>query len=203
MPRAVSAADDSAISFYADVGLEDGGDTLSEVRREGPFGGNYDTAAGGGWRLSLGAVIDLQNPSLNGDLIASVGFIGYDDSGSNGTSEFDVTSLELLYRFDMPEGPHRFGVGLVYHLDPTFDFDESGSCSGDPGCIDAELASTEFDDALGLSLRYEYLVLASGGKSGLSLGARYSKVEYESDDFDADASGLGIFVAFFLNPDDF
>ena len=191
------ATEESSIYPYFDGGFEDGGDTLSSIRRIGPFGGTYKIKAGGGLRFSLGAMIDMSHQNFNGDMLVTLGFIGDDDSGSNGTAEFDVSTINLVYRFHMPETPHQFGVGLTYHLNPLFEFDESRSCATGNSCISTSLTpgEIEFDDALGSSLRYEYIMSLAGKRSGISLGARYTMINYKSSEFDADASGLGLFIA--------
>jgi hypothetical protein len=175
------AADDSGIKLFLGAGIELGGDSL--VEEAGGYG-SYDINANSGVGFSAGALIDLEGETFDGELLISVGRLE-----NSGDSEFSVDHLDLIYLFTSPDSPHILGAGLVYHASPKFDLED------DPGCkffdcagSDFPEGTTKFDDAIGLTLRYE-IELVEYLRAGIS----YTLIEYESDVKNVNGDSLGLF----------
>ena len=190
---AAHALEVASIHPYFEFGLEFGGDELAE---EGGGYGPVETNAGGGLNFTAGALLDLRGENLDGDLLIALGYL--DNSGDE--VDLSANRLELIYFFTGERSLHRFGIGPSYHFNTRLKLDPEPVVDCFLNCFDSSFprGTTEFDDALGLTIRYEYNLFphhADGG--GITLGVRYTAIEYESSVDDVDASGLGIYVNIF------
>ena len=188
-----SAVDIVAIHPYLEFGLELGGDKLAEE----PGGyGTVTIGAGAGFNLAGGALFDLQGENLDGDFLVSAGYL--DSNGDE--ADFSATRLDLIYFFSNAGSLHRFGVGTTFHFNPRLEIDPDSGSGCIIYCFDSSfpVGTTDFDDAVGLSLRYEINFFPDWHEGGgATLGFRYTMIEYESDVKDVDASGLGIYLNVF------
>ncbi len=161
--------------IYFEVGLETGGETLGSTRRE-------DLDAGGGIKLALGLKKYIGGFDDVG-LVFSLGFLFDYIDASNGDAETDATVLELTYFRDL--GPHRFGVGGSYHLNPQYEDDLVG----------LPRTKIDFDDAPGVFVRYGYVFISDDAGQQAEIGIRYTVMDYEVGGESIDAGGFGIFVS--------
>lgn len=183
----------ASVHPYFEFGVEFGGDQLAE---EGGGYGPVETNAGGGLNFTAGVLLDLQGDHLDGDLLISLGYL------DNDGDEVDLSAnrLELIYFFTAERSPHRFGVGPTLHFNARLELDPDPVDDCFLGCFESSFpdGTTEFDDAVGLTIRYEYNIFpqySDGG--GVTLGLRYTAIEYKSKVDDVDASGIGIYINIF------
>lgn len=190
---AANALEVTAIHPYFEFGLEFGGDKLAE---EGGGYGPVKTNAGGGLNFSAGALLNLQGEILNGDLLIALGYL------DNDGDEVDLSAnrLDLVYLFNGDRSPHRLGIGPTFHFNSRLELDPDPVENCVFNCFDSSFprGTTKFDDAIGLTFRYEYNLFPQyndGG--GVTLGVRCTLIEYESKVDNVDASGLGIYINIF------
>ena len=171
--------------FYFETGLEDGGKSLSRIKWDKEIWDihtpdSQNLNLGGDVRIAIGYQLKLGESDEHSVSVA-LGYIWDELDGDNGEAEFDVTTLEAIYsrHFDR----HRLGVGVSYHVDPSYEDDLDGS---PPNKID-------FDDATGLVLQYTYEVFSG---TPFHFGLRFTEMDYEVGSKSFDASGFGIFLAF-------
>ena len=157
-------------------GYDFGGEAIAEVVFTN--GDRETIRANEGFYFGGGASILTEARTMEIELSANVKIGGV--SGSNGEVDWRRYPLEALwfYRFEKV----RLGGGLTYHLNPKLDG------SGVVGGID-----TKFDDALGVVLQGDWRV-----NEGLTLGLRYTSIEYQvsGSSFKAKANGLGVTIGY-------
>ncbi len=157
------------LSPYIGLGLGAGGD---EIGRFVDSDGNVErTFSGGGWLLEGGLAFAVA-PSTR--LRGTAGYQFDITSRANGDSLFD------RFRFDLTMlrsiNNHQFGVGVTAHTSVGFNCDINSICDGD----------VEFDHAVGYTLeyalnltdRYYYRSGRNGDSGRLSLGVRYTGIDY-------------------------
>ena len=183
----------TAVHPYFEFGLEFGGDELAE---EGGGYGPVKTNAGGGLDFTAGALLNLRGENRTGDLLIALGYL--DNSGDE--VDLSANRLEVIYFFTGDRSPHRFGIGPTIHFNTRLKLDPDPVDNCIVNCFDSSFpeGTTKFDDAVGLTIRYEFNLFPQyddGG--GVTLGVRYTAIEYESRVDDVDASGLGIYINIF------
>lgn len=154
--------------FMLTGGLTHGGDKIATIEYED--GDDADIRAGGLFLLGLG--VDYRfTPSWELQLTLNYQFDRA--NAENGDASFHRMPIDLLgfYR----QGAHRFGGGLTYHMSPEFEADFDS--------LDDNI-SVDFDDALGLVLEYDYFF-----NDSLSVGVRYTTIEYEISDYSEEVDG--------------
>ncbi len=156
--------------IYAEVGFESGGDTLASKSSE-------DLNAGGGFKFALGWQRFIGGFDDVG-LIFSLGYLFDYLEASNGEADSEAFVFEIVYFRDV--GPHRFGIGGSYHLNPEYGDDIDGIAP----------LKVDFDDATGVLARYAYRF----GESA-EFGLRYTVMDYEINGESIEAGGFGFFLS--------
>lgn len=146
-----------APKFVLSAGLHLGGDDLATVEYDN--GADDDLEAGGG--VYLGAGIEFPM-APNMALRTSVGYQFDSVSADNGDADFDRVPWDAMVL--LGASPHRFGIGLTYHTDVQYDFNDDFG----------QDVNAEFDDALGLMLAYELELTPM-----FSISFKYTDIEYE------------------------
>jgi Outer membrane protein beta-barrel domain len=171
-PAHMLAAD---VRPFVKAGYDLGGDKVAEVVFTD--GDSESIKANEGFYFGGGAsiVTDAGTQEIELSISYKVGSV----NGSNGDVEFRRFPLEALwfYRF----AKVRLGGGLTYHLNP--ELDGSGVVGGG--------LDVKFDDALGLVLQGDYRF---GEK--LTIGLRYTNLEYKVSGASAKAKADGLGVTF-------
>ena len=160
------------------LGFDFGGDTLVTVRFTD--GTTQSIKANQGIYFGAGASILLTNPK---DIEVEVALSYKEDSvtAANGEVVFSRVPLDALVFYRLPEH-FRVGGGLTYHLNPKL------STSGVVGNI-----NINFDDALGWVLQAEYLLPPRSLRTPkMTVGARYTMLDYQTNGATAKSNGVGI-----------
>lgn len=160
------------------VGYDFGGETLATVTFTD--GSTQSIKANQGFYLGGGASILLTNPK---DIEVEVALSYKEDSitAANGEVKFTRIPLDALVFYRFPEH-FRVGGGLTYHLNPKL------STSGVVGNI-----NVNFDDALGWVLQAEYLLPPRSSRTPkMTVGARFTMIDYETNGATAKSNGVGI-----------
>lgn len=154
--------------FLLTGGVTYGGDKLATISYTN--GDDVDIHGGGLILFGAGGIYRFTN---NWETQVSINYQFDKANAKNGDATFDRVPLDFLgfYR----AGPHRFGGGVTYHLNPKFDSNFSGS---------AYDAKVDFDNALGLVAEYDYFF-----NNSLSLGVRYANIKYKSSDIPGSVDG--------------
>lgn len=166
---------DLGAHFLLTGGLTYGGDEIAKIKYDN--GDNVNIHAGGLILIGAGGTYRFDN---NWEAQVSINYQFDQANAKNGDATFDRFPLDLLgfYR----TGPHRFGGGITYHMNPKYksSFDFSGGKQ-----------HVSFDDAMGAVIEYDYFLSDS-----VSLGARYVSIKYKSSDLSGDLDGSygGIFM---------
>lgn len=158
------------------AGFTDGGDELASV--EFRHGGDDDVDAGGQILLGGGIIVEPRDSILQYQFTANYHVDGA--VARDGEAEFERFPLEALMFFR--QGNHRFGFGLSYHLSPEFDIEVDGV--GD--------ATVNFDDALGVTVEYNYRLSRM-----FWLGLRYTDIDYEVEEdssIEIDGNHVGLMM---------
>jgi len=159
------------LSPYIGLGLGFGGE---EIGRFVDSDGNIDrTYSGGGWLLEGGLSLAV-DPWTH--LRATAGYQFDITSRVNGDSLFDRLRFDLTMLRSFNN--HQVGVGVTTHTSVGYSCTINSICDGD----------VEFDHAVGYTLeyalnltdRYYYGSGQNGDSSGLSLGVRYTGIDYRS-----------------------
>ena len=156
--------------FFVNLGVQNGGDEMWALV-DSESGDQVDSSRAGGYvRLTLGGEIAIGDTPFSVQIGAGLlrdgltSNVDINDPGA-GKSVFKRKVIELIpfWNFDR----HRVGVGVAAHLEPTFYANPEG-----PGSF-----KEEFDDAVGAILQYDIRY-----DQDISVGARYTYINYESDD---------------------
>ncbi len=161
-PFAANAAD---ISPFFSAGLEFGGDKLVDITYSD--GSNSDIRAGRGILLSGGAVFVLSDTAPHRfELQPSLGikWTGVKEA-ENGSVDFYRFPIEVLSFYRNTDSHFRIGGGVTYQVRNEL-----------KGTKDAALASTRFENALGLVLQGDFMV---GKHRNMGFGLRYTAIKYE------------------------
>ena len=171
-PAHMLAAD---VRPFVKAGYDIGGDKVAEVVFTN--GDSESIRANEGFYFGGGAsiVTDKGTQEIELSISYKVGSV----NGSNGDVELRRFPIEALWFYRLEKV--RLGGGLTYHLNP--ELDGSGVVGG---ALDAK-----FDDALGLVLQGDYRF---GDK--LTVGLRYTDVQYKVSGTSAKAKANGLGVTF-------
>jgi len=141
------------------TGTAEGQVTIDEIEAggyfRGSFGAEFPVAESLAFSTSIGVLYD----EITGDLT--------DGSGGRGSARFRTTQVDFLGFYLL--GRHRLGLGGSFHYKPTFDYKEQGANFVMQGVY-------RFSSALGASIQYDYLA-----SENISLGIRYTRIEYDFD----------------------
>ncbi|RUM92890.1 MAG: hypothetical protein DSZ28_09135 [Thiothrix sp.] len=167
--------------FSLSIAYDLGGDELAEVVDKD--GDHLSTVrANGGITFGAGFVLPL---SRNLGLQSSIGYKSYSEETKNG-DEISWKSFPWETSIIAHLGQFELGGGVIYHLSPEYKSDV-GRSSG----------NIDFDDALGYQAQAAYLIKTSVG-DGLSLGLRYTSIDFEKNRLTLDGDSVGFFVKFYL-----
>lgn len=147
----------TAPKLILSAGLSFGGDDLATVEYDGYS--DDDLEAGGGIYLGGGFEFPMSSDMA---LRTTVGYQFDSVEADDGDASFDRVPWDFMVL--LGPVPHRLGIGLTYHTDVQYEFNQDYGPD-----IDAE-----FDDALGLSLAYEMQLSPAFG-----LVLKYTDIEYE------------------------
>jgi hypothetical protein len=153
-----------AASVFLEGGLHFGGDTIATLVF---VDGSTETINAG--ELLSGSIGLIGDINEDMELRSSIGIKMDLIFASNGDADFTRFPLEFML-FTKGESV-SIGLGLSYHLDPTFT--ASGSFIGGT-------ASINFDDALGLVAEADYML---GSENQAYLGIKATFIDYETTDF--------------------
>ena len=148
--------------FMINFGIQNGGDEmlpLSDIAT----GEQVDSSRAGGYaRLTVGGDIAIGETPFSVQVGAGLLRDGLRGELSSGKSVFKRKILEFIPFWNYER--HRFGAGVVAHLEPKFHYNPAG----DGGY------SQEFDDAVGAVVQYDIRY-----DQDISVGARYTYINYE------------------------
>lgn len=158
------------------AGYDFGGDTLVTVVFTD--GSTHSIKSNDG--LYLGGGISILNEARNIETEVSLSFKFDTISADNGDVDWTRFPLDVLVFYRMPK--LRVGGGATYHINPKLD--GSGAASN---------VDLKFDNALGLILQADYFVMETKTLT-MSLGVRYTALEYKvkGGSASADSNGLGV-----------
>lgn len=138
--------------------------------------------------IAVGA--SMMNDARNFGVEATVGYKTEDYSGSVQKYSFDRTPVDVLGFFSLPTGEDgksqiRFGIGPTVHIKPRVE--ESGTLAD---------STYEFNTAVGIVAQIDTIIaFGRRGRSGLTLGIRYTNIDYEKSGGPSyRADGFGFFV---------
>lgn len=159
---------DLGAHFLLTGGLTYGGDKIAKITYTN--GDSVDIRAGGLLLIGGGGVYQFNN---NWETQLSINYQFDRANARNGDATFDRYPIDLLgfYRI----GAHRFGGGVSYHLNPTFDSDFD--------LVNGK-QKIEFDNAVGAVIEYDYFF-----NNSIALGARYVNIKYKSSDISGSVDG--------------
>lgn len=148
--------------FMINFGIQNGGDQMWALT-DSDSGEQVDSSRAGGYaRLTVGGDIAIGNLPFSVQVGAGLLRDGLRGELDSGKSVFKRKILELIPFWNYER--HRFGAGVVAHIDPKF----HANPAGDGGY------SQEFDDAVGAVLQYDIRY-----DQNISVGARYTYITYE------------------------
>lgn len=163
--------------FYYEYGFINGGDTL--ITGNAPaniYPGEDAIKAGSGRKLALG-IHKLFGERRTRFFSISLGLLEDEIDASEGDASLETVSIDAIYGFRF--NPHRLGFGLSLHQSPDFKQDIDSSSQ----------SKIAFESAHGLLLQYSYEYTPA-----FHIGIRYIDMDYEADDLEIDASGIGLFM---------
>ncbi len=172
---ALSSVSYAETRLALDMGLHFGGDELAEVFISDGYYYQYEESIDAGELLSLsiGAEIDLTEIIT---LQATIGYKIDSVSGDNADVHFERFPLNVMVFSN--NGPWRYGGGLTYHLDPSFE------TSGDLAQPDIA-----FDDAVGFVAEVDYFLTEN-----FFIGGRVTIIDYDfvNSTVSADGDSIGL-----------
>jgi hypothetical protein len=166
MSMSVAQAD-----LYLELGVEGGGDTLI-----GTTSGE-DISAGGGVKFAGGFQTRLGEDDSHSIRLV-LGYLTDSVDAYNGSADISTVTFDALYLFN--SGPHSFGVGPTYHINPEYSDHIDGYAP----------LKIEFDNALGIMFQYGYKVLPN-----FEIGARVTNIDYTVNSVTLDAGSFGIYIS--------
>lgn len=155
---------------YSEFAALGGGESMASTADE-------DLYLAGGFRFAFGLQQAIGD-SARREMLYTLGYLWDRINASNGRADFDVLVLDVVYQ--VRNGPHRFGYGGSYHIDPEYTEKVDGFAP----------FRLEFDDALGFTGRYSYTfgdVFMVGGVINI--------MDYEADGESFDATSIGVYIA--------
>ena len=155
------------------AGFDFGGDTLEVVAFAD--GTTETIKANEGFYISGGAAYIPETWNLETEVTLGWKYTGV--TASNGELKFTRFPLEALVFY--PWEFVRVGGGLAYHINPTLD--RSGAVSG---------SDEDYDNAAGAIAQIDYRP-----SDNLTLGLRYTLLEYSRAGGNSSADGIGITVS--------
>jgi len=163
--------------FYYEYGFINGGDTLINANAPANiFPGEDAIKAGSGRKLALG-IHELLGKRRTRFYSISLGLLEDDLDASEGDASLETVSIDAIYGFRF--NPHRLGVGLSLHQGPDFKQDINSSSQ----------SKISFENASGILLQYSYEYTPA-----FHIGIRYIDMDYEAEDLEIDASGIGLLM---------
>jgi len=149
-------------SGVAGAQLTLGGDTLITLDVEDIFGDVEQSKikAGEVFGAFVGAAYRFASSPIQLQATAGLHYAGI--FAENGDASFRRLPVELILFANA--GAHRIGAGVTHHISPEFKTDLD---------FGADL-KTDFNDATGLVLQYDYVINTRYG-----IGIRYVNIEYE------------------------
>lgn len=162
-----------------DIGYDFGGVELGEVY----FGDGAKgvVRANEGLNLALGVALPLSETI---DLQTSIGLQWSEESADNGTMSWQSYPWQTLLVANL--GRLSIGGGVVYHFNPQLE--TTGVLS--------PLGNVRFDDALGYQAQLAYAFTDGAGGNGFQVGARYTTIDFVSDNAAVRGDGASVFVKF-------
>ena len=155
-------------------GIDFGGETIASATFSN--GSTETIKANDGFYVGGGASFLLDSKDVEIETTLS---IKYDSiNASNGDITWTRYPLEVLAFYRMPK--FRLGGGLTYHISPKL------KASGAAGNFNVKV-----DDAAGVVLQADYLLTRK-----LTLGGRYTILEYKANGVPAKSNGVGITFGF-------
>lgn len=170
--------------FLVGMGLNCCGDTIDTV--DVVYDGNHvdsnDIDAGALLHIYAGLVYRVPQSPYGARMTLGWFFDSVD--ADNGGVSFDRYPFEFIPYIQ--QGPHRFGVGATYHMNPEYDISDFAS------------ENLEFDNALGIVFEYGFQWV-----NRISLDFRYVDIEYEASNADRfigfkdkyDGSHFGVYIS--------
>jgi len=166
----LTLASTAQAELYYELDIENGGDTLIATTS------GQEINAGSGLKFALGVQNEVGENGKS--LSLSLGYMFQNLDASNGTAEINTLTLDAIY--SIRKNSHRFGIGAIYHVGPTYEDNIAGFSP----------LKIEFDDALGLILQYAYTL-----NNGIQIGARFTDMDYKVNGLSLDASSVGLFIS--------
>ncbi len=161
-------------NFAYKAGLDTGGDTLVTVT----FVGGETEKIKANEGLFFGAGVSIVNDTKDIETEITLNYKIDEVTASNGDITFSRWPIDALVFYRLPAV--RFGGGLTYHLNP--DLSGSGVVSG---------LNAQFKDALGVLLQVDWRITDK-----LSLGARYTALDYEIEGVSGSIKSNGVGIVF-------
>jgi hypothetical protein len=155
--------------LYVELGMESGSKELVSTTS----GDNL--YSGGGIKLAAGVQNYINNDA---SIRLTLGYLGDSVTAENGSAEIDTVTFDALYLIN--SGPHTFGLGPTFHMNPSYHDDVAGYAAVD----------IEFDNAVGLMFQYGYKIVP-----GIEIGARVTNIEYVNNATTLDASSFGVYFS--------
>ena len=155
-------------------GADFGGETIATATFTN--GSQKSIKANEGAYVGGGASILLDSKDI--EIEATLSYKYTSITASNGDVTWTRFPLEVLAFYRMPK--FRLGGGLTYHLSPKL------KASGAAGNF-----SVTVDDAAGAVLQADYFVTPK-----LTLGGRYTILEYKANGIPAKSDGVGVTIGF-------
>ncbi len=161
----------NALGLHLEGSLEGGGDNMLTTS------GGQDLNLGGGMQFSFGLTHEFGRRA-GSSMILSLGQLSDSINVSNGNGDYQADVFEGSYL--LHAGAHRFGVGIVQHLNPVY----NDAVAGFPP------TDIVFENSTGAILRYGYQI-----SSFLQFGVKYTVMEYISGTDDYDAGSIGFYLS--------
>lgn len=169
-PTVKSASWQKNSQFVINIGLQNGGDEIQRLV-DVDSGGVTDSARGGGyWRIGLGGNFALGQSDWSLEVLGGILYGNLTSNVNSDKGNFKRKIVEAIPYWNY--GRSRVGLGLAAHFDPEWSQNLDG-----PGGI----GHYTFDDAVGAVLQWDYR-----WDSSLSVGVRYTFIEYDLDTMDED-----------------
>ncbi len=175
---------------HIELGLSYGGDTLTPA-----FPGSH-VKAGSGIRFLFG-IETFMSRKRESSLIAGIGLRANMNGplclsiiclpGASPDAYFDAFIIDAIYQFKIGDASdnnkqHWLGVGISHHVKPEYQFNTFfGFVSGEE----------RFDDVTAYLVQYS---LKNFSEKTVSIGGRYTQVEFESANLTVDGSNLMLFI---------
>jgi len=173
------SASESELNGVFRFGLDFGGETLGTFFFNG--GSSQDVKSHEGVYLAGGMEYEFVESLF---IRGTIGYKFNTVTASNGEADFSRVPLEFLLIKKM--GVHRLGGGTMYHVLSNY------SCKFDNVCD----FSIGIRNALGWLVEYGYEVLIPNRDRKMTIGIRYSRINYTPESGGDTVAGKGLGVSF-------